>query len=173
MTCRLVLAFSLALAAAACGAAPDPVVPSAGGAAAVLIGAAIADAARTPDYYASADSIANLEESAPGPNLTAPVLPASARDHAPPDAARFDLQAARSGLAKADLGACRAAGVPRGYVRATALYTPNGGVAAVTFDAPAHLSPEAGDCMRERIVASDVAPFDGAAVPVRATWYVP
>jgi hypothetical protein len=99
---------------------------------------------------------------------------------APPDRDRpadppppsFDASAARSALSAVDLGACKAAGAPAGYGHARVTFVETGHVAKVVVDSPAGLSPDAVQCIGNRLGTAEVSPFEGSEIAVGHTWLV-
>lgn len=90
----------------------------------------------------------------------------------PPNEPAFDYAAARSALAAANLGACRAAGTPRGYGHASVTFSPSGNVIRIVVDAPGGLSPDAVACIGRELGTATVPPFAGRDVTVGTGWVI-
>lgn len=92
---------------------------------------------------------------------------------APPPPIAFNAEAVRNALAAVDLGACRAAGAPRGYGHAKATVTRSGDISKVVVDAPAGMPPAAAQCIGDAIGRVTVPEFGGTYVTVGTTYFVP
>lgn len=91
----------------------------------------------------------------------------------PPPAPPFDAKAVRNALAGVELGACRAAGAPRGYGHAKATVNPSGDISKVVIDEPAGMPPTAARCIGDAIGHVTVPEFSGSFVTVGTTYFVP
>ena len=137
------------------------------------VGAAIVAARGAPEILAPAfvppAIVAPVTPPQPDPPpLDAPESPG------PAPLGSFDPVSARSSLARADLGACRSLGLPRGYVHARVAFDPSGRVTRVELDAPGGLSRAAVTCAGESLAAARARPFSGGAeVVVGVTAFVP
>jgi hypothetical protein len=109
----------------------------------------------------------------PAPVQASPPAPPAVVAPAPP-ARTFDATEATLSLEQCGVAACRAQGVPRGYVHARVTFGNAGGVTRVAIDAPSGLSPEAVACVGQRIATASVSPFDGDSEPsLGVSWFVP
>jgi hypothetical protein len=119
--------------------------------------------ARAAVVAAQAPSLESVVVAQQPPVLTTVAAPstvaARSTAEALPKPRPFDSAAARAMLNGADLAACRAQGLPRGYVHLRATFT--GGVTRVLVDAPAGLPASVFVCVRHAVAEVPVPPYEG------------
>jgi hypothetical protein len=84
----------------------------------------------------------------------------------------FDAASARAALASVDVSTCRQAGAPQGYGHARVTFNPDGAISKVIVDEPAGLTPQALQCIGDRLGSVRAQPFEGSLVTVGTVWHV-
>jgi hypothetical protein len=108
----------------------------------------------------------------PGPPQPVPV-PAPQVLQSRPKAKGLDAQQAKQALDDAELEACKDRGLRKGYGHVRVTFDPRGFVSRADVDLPRDLPRDALVCVGERLGGVTVAPFEGSAVTMGATWLVP
>jgi hypothetical protein len=85
----------------------------------------------------------------------------------------INAQEAKQALVDAELDACKSRGLRQGYGHVHVTFDPRGYVSRAQVDLPRDLPVDALACIGERLGGVTVAPFEGSAVVVGATWLVP
>jgi hypothetical protein len=85
----------------------------------------------------------------------------------------FDPAAARAAVEQAVIGDCPLRGIDPGVARAAVIFDPKGFAKRIAIAAPPDLSPEAINCINDKIGTVRIAPFAGGGRTVDAQWQVP
>jgi hypothetical protein len=101
-----------------------------------------------------------------------PYQPPAAADTAADNRTQFDLGGAYGAIAHVDLGACRAQGLAAGYGRVEVGFAGDGSTRDLHVALPAGSPDGARACVETAFRQVRVAPFDGAQVTVRRSFYV-
>jgi len=85
----------------------------------------------------------------------------------------FEPAAALAAIDVMDFGPCRGAGSSLRWYHARVTYEPDGSVSRVLIDWAAGTPSSAMDCLREKVAMASVPRFEGPAVTVGASFFVP
>lgn len=101
-----------------------------------------------------------------------PHQPPAAADAPDPSRTAFDLGGAYGALAHVDLSACKSDGLAPGYGRVEVAFAGDGSARDMHVALPAGSPEPARACVETAFRQVRVAPFDGAQVTVRRSFYV-
>jgi hypothetical protein len=139
---------------------------------------AVLTVAELADFVQNAQAVAREDDTPPEPPRAvrfAPIGP-----YEPPAAAEkpaeprtpFDLGGAYGALSHVDLDACKAQGLPAGYGRVEVAFVADGSSRDLRLALPDGSPEPARACVETAFRQVHVAPFDGAQVTVRRSFYV-